>query len=177
MEGKTQLKEVMARVLIQDWEACVQHPASFIHCSKGLQTRSFVFLHVVCLCGLKPELSGHSCGGDAFLVLQSSCDVLMVLYCAGRAVPCAASVTWLLPHVHEPRSQSKAIVGLHSPSVHGDSPALFLKSGKVFCHSSFYFLTVIDGVHTELVHCMGQIKVGKASAKQAASHCVTCCRI
>lgn len=133
----------MARVLIEDWEACGQHPASFIHCSKGLQTRSFVFLHVVCLCGLKPELSGHSCGGDAFLVLQSSCDVLMVLYCAGRAVPCAASVTWLLPHVHEPRSQSKAIVGLHSPSVHGDSPALFLKSGKVFL-SQFLLLSHSD---------------------------------
>lgn len=117
--------------------------STLLHSYTAAKDSRLELLHVVCLCGLKPELSGHSCGGDAFLVLQSSCDVLMVLYCAGRAVPCAASVTWLLPHVHEPRSQSKAIVGLHSPSVHGDSPALFLKSGKVFL-SQFLLLSHSD---------------------------------
>lgn len=89
-------------------------------------------MHVLALCGLEPELyTGYSCGQNALLVLQSCYAVLMVLYCAGRAVACAASVTRLLPRVHEPSSQSKAVVGLRSPSVNGESPALFLKSGKV----------------------------------------------
>lgn len=140
MEGKTKLKGVIAWVLIQEWEACVQHLTSFIHCRFQLRDsrlESLYFLHMICSCGLKPELyTGYSCDTaflwNAFLVLQSCCAVLMMLYYAGRAVACAASVTWLLPHVHEPSSQSKAIVELHSPSVSGESPALLLKSGKVF---------------------------------------------
>lgn len=51
VEGKTKFKGVMAWVLIQEWEACVQHPASFIHRRfqvKGSRLEALYFCACAC---------------------------------------------------------------------------------------------------------------------------------
>lgn len=125
----------------------------FIHMlqipSKGFQTRSFVFLaHGLFVWFIARALH------RLFLWWECFPATAQLLCCTDGAVLC-----W----------QSCALCCFSALAA---SPCAWNKEPKQSCEWGGVPVTRIGGVHTELLHCMGQIKVGGASAKQAVSHWV-----
>lgn len=115
----------------------------FIHCKFQLKDSKLEALYfcacVLCSCDLNPKLHTLTLffWWECFLVLQSCCADSVVLCCAGKTVACATSTT--LGHfllcgnkaATPKQGCSRAPLSV-CLSVTGESPALFLKSGRGF---------------------------------------------
>lgn len=106
--------------------------------SKGFKTRSFIFL---CMCALFMWFKSKALQARVVVLvgmLSWYCRVAMLYWqcCVVLAKVWLVLLQWpsatsQCVWIKQP-SQSKAVVGLYPPSVTGESPGLFLISGKVF---------------------------------------------